>query len=69
MFKNTGTMCLLEVQDMNNEDGFRVVDVGNWFKCQQTNEKYVLMSVKNAKKYYEHPDVKGKIIVKKQESR
>lgn len=43
--KNTGEICLVRVFDSNREEGFRVVDLGNYYlsddgqKCLITTEK------------------------------
>jgi len=49
-YKNTGVMCILTVHDPNREDGFKYVDLGNYFTDEQGN-KFLITSHANAKEY------------------
>ena len=61
-FKNTGQMCMIAVPDPNNEDGFRYVDLGNYFIDYDGN-KCLVTTLENAKKY--SSQVKVPIYVRK----
>ncbi len=50
VWKNTGIICLINVPDLNREEGFRPVDVGNYFEDKDGN-KMVLMTNEYAEKY------------------
>lgn len=56
IYKNTGVMCILTVHDPNKEDGFKYVDLGNYFTDEQGN-KFLIMSHANAKEYSKHINV------------
>ena len=47
-------------------DEYAMEDLGNWLENEK-GEQFVLMSRKNAYLYKDHPDFKGRIIVKRQE--
>lgn len=49
-FKNTGIMCMLQVPDPNREEGFRYIDVGNYFITPE-GTKCVITSFDLAQKY------------------
>jgi hypothetical protein len=55
-FKNTGVICLIEVADANREEGFRHVDIGNYFTDPNGNQ-CVITSIENAKAYKEKINV------------
>lgn len=47
---NTGEMCMISVVDENREDGFRMVDIGNYFQ-KSDGTKVVITSGIKAEKY------------------
>lgn len=49
LLKNTGQMCMVLVADANRDDGFRTVDLGNYFLLD--GRKVLLTTLDNAKKY------------------
>ena len=49
-FKNTGVICMIEVPDANREEGFRHVDIGNYFTAPD-GSKCLITSVENARAY------------------
>ena len=49
-FKNTGEICMIEVPNASREEGFRLVDLGNYFVAPD-GSKCLITSVENAKKY------------------
>jgi len=49
-FKNTGTMCMITVPDANREEGFKHVDLGNYFTDTDGN-KCLVTTKENATKY------------------
>ena len=55
-YRNTGEMCLITVADPNREEGFRNIDLGNYFTNDQ-GDKFLLTSHENAKKYSEQVNV------------
>lgn len=56
IWKNTGVMCLVSVRDINREEGFKSVDVGNFYEDADGN-KMVLMTIDDANKYANLIDV------------
>jgi len=53
--KNTGAMCIVTVPDANRKDGFKHVDVGNYFEFM--GKKVLVTSKENALKYSKQIDV------------
>jgi hypothetical protein len=49
-FKNTGTMCMITVPDANRKEGFKHVDLGNYFTDTNGN-KCLVTTKENATKY------------------
>jgi hypothetical protein len=49
-FKNTGIMCMITVPDSNRKDGFKHVDLGNYFTDTDGN-KCLVTTKENAIKY------------------
>lgn len=49
-FKNTGVMCMISVNDNNREDGFKFVDLGNYFTDGNGN-KCLITTKENAMQY------------------
>jgi hypothetical protein len=49
-FKNTNKMCMITVLDANREDGFKHVDLGNYFTDSDGN-KCLVTTKENAIKY------------------
>ena len=49
-FKNTGVMCMISVSDANREEGFRYIDLGNYFIDVNEN-KCLITTKKNAIQY------------------
>jgi hypothetical protein len=54
-FINTGAMCMVTVPDANRKDGFKNIDLGNYFEFM--GKKCVLLSQENAMKYGKLIDV------------
>jgi hypothetical protein len=50
MLKNTGAMCMVEVPDSSREEGFRLIDMGNYY-ADGKGENYLITSLDLAKKY------------------
>lgn len=55
-YKNTGVVCFITVPDETREEGFRLIDLGNYFTNEQ-REKFLLTSYENAMKYWRKVDV------------
>jgi len=55
-FKNTGVICMIQVSDANREEGFRFVDVGNYFTDPDGNQ-CVITSIEDARAYKEKINV------------
>ena len=55
-FKNTGVICMIEMPDANREDGFRYVDIGNYFTAPD-GTKCLITSVENARAYKDKIEV------------
>lgn len=55
MLKNTGEMCMVNVADANREEGFKMVDLGNYFILD--GRKVLLTTLQNAKAYGHLVDV------------
>jgi hypothetical protein len=53
--KNTGAMCMVTVPDANNADGFKLVDLGNYFELD--GKRVLVTSKENAMKYGKQIDV------------
>ena len=49
-FKNTGVICMLQIPDLNREEGFRCVDLGNYFIAPD-GTKCLITSADLAQKY------------------
>jgi len=49
-FKNTGVMCMIEVADTSREEGFRCVDLGNYFTAPDGTQ-CLITSIENARAY------------------
>ena len=49
-FKNTGVICMIEVRDANRKEGFRHVDLGNYFTAPD-GSKCLITSIENARAY------------------
>lgn len=49
-FKNTGVICMLQIPDLNREEGFRCVDLGNYFIAPDGTE-CLITSADLAQKY------------------
>lgn len=60
---NTGEMCMIMVEEPNRLEGFRFVDIGNYYKDKDGN-KCVILSKEDAIKYNSYIDVP--IYVKKE---
>ena len=43
-------MCMVEVPDSNREEGFRLVDMGNYY-ADEKDERFLITSFELAKKY------------------
>jgi hypothetical protein len=56
-FKNTGEMCVVLVSDFNREEGFKTVDLGNYFVNELNGEKCLITSREYASKYKRLVDV------------
>jgi hypothetical protein len=55
-FKNTGEMCMITVLDANRKDGFKHVDLGNYFTDSDGN-KCLVTTKENATKYHSKVNV------------
>ena len=55
-FKNTGQMCMITEPDANREEGFRFVDLGNYF-FDAFGRKCLVTTKENAIKYGDRVDV------------
>jgi hypothetical protein len=55
-FKNTNTICLIDVHDGNRELGFKHVDVGNYF-IDANGKKCLITSRDIAEKYNSYINV------------
>ena len=53
--KNTGAMCVVIVPDANNADGFKLVDLGNYFELD--GKRVLVTSKEKATKYGKQIDV------------
>ena len=53
--KNTGAICMVTVSDANNADGFKLVDLGNYFELD--GKRVLVTSQENALKYGKQIDV------------
>ena len=49
-FIPTGEMCMVHIRDENREDGFRSVDIGNYYTSPD-GEKVLIMSCEQAERY------------------
>ena len=49
-FKNTGVICMISVPDANREEGFKYVDLGNYFADVNGN-KCLVTTKENAIQY------------------
>ena len=49
-FKNTGVICMIAVHDESREEGFRHVDLGNYFLAPD-GSKCLITSIENARAY------------------
>ena len=49
-FKNTGEICLVRAPDANRKEGFKYVDLGNYFTAPD-GSKCLITSLENAKVY------------------
>ena len=49
-FKNTGVICMIEVPDANREEGFKNVDLGNYFTAPD-GTRCLITSIENARAY------------------
>lgn len=56
MFLNTYQMCIVFVPDQNREEGFKCVDLGNFFK-DEMGKKVLITSRELAEKYSKLVDV------------
>ena len=43
-------MCMVKVPDLNREEGFRLIDMGNYY-ADEKGEKSLITSLELAKKY------------------
>jgi hypothetical protein len=50
VFRNTGVICMVEVPDANRKEGFRNVDLGNYFTAPDGTQ-CLITSVEFAKTY------------------
>lgn len=50
-FTNTGVMCTVYVPDPNREEGFKMVDLGNYFRNYKDGKRCLITSRENADKY------------------
>jgi hypothetical protein len=64
-FESTGSWCMIEIIDANRER--RLKDMGNWWRHKETGELKVMLSVEDAYKYCDYPEIKDKIIVLRDE--
>jgi hypothetical protein len=55
-FKNTGVICMLQIPDSNREEGFRCVDVGNYFTAPDGTQ-CLITSFELAQKYQDKINV------------
>jgi len=55
-FKNTGVICMVEVPDANRKEGFRNVDLGNYFTAPDGTQ-CLITSVENARAYKDKVNV------------
>jgi hypothetical protein len=55
-FKNTGVICMISVQDCNRKEGFKHIDLGNYFTDSNGN-KCLVTTKENATKYSSHINV------------
>ena len=49
--KDTGVMCLITINDENEKDGIRHIDIGNYFLDEKGN-KCVITTYELARKYH-----------------
>ena len=49
-FINTGEICIIEIPDANREEGFKHVDLGNYFIAPD-GAKCLITSFENARTY------------------
>ena len=55
-FKNTGVMCMVTIADFSRDEGFKHVDLGNYFLDSNGN-KCLITSKELANKYYKQINV------------
>ena len=55
-FKNTGVICVISIPDANSKDGFRNIDLGNYFTAPD-GTRCLITSVENARAYKHKIDV------------
>jgi len=55
-FKNTGVICMIQVPDANRKDGFKNVDLGNYFTAPDGTQ-CLITSIENAKAYKDKVEV------------
>jgi len=55
-FRLTGEICLIAVQDPSREDGFRHVDLGNYYETKG-GQKVLITTVELARRYGHLVDV------------
>jgi hypothetical protein len=55
-FRNTGVMCMVAVPDYNREEGFKSVDLGNYF-TDPNGDRCLVTSVELASRYSRYVNV------------
>lgn len=55
-FKNTGVICMIQIPDLNREEGFKNIDVGNYFIAPDGTQ-CLITSAEEAQKYQDKIDV------------
>lgn len=55
-FKNTGVICMVEVPDANRKEGFKYVDLGNYFTASDGTQ-CLITSIENARNYKDKVNV------------
>lgn len=56
MFTNTNEICFIKVKCPNREEGFKMVDLGNYFKNEK-GEKVLITTLEKAKRFGHLVDV------------
>ena len=49
-FTNTGVMCMITIDDLSRKDGFKSIDLGNYF-LSPSGSRCLILTSEDAKRY------------------